>query len=82
MMQRITYRNAAGGLTVYEYPPQPYVDAATKCRRALGRSKVLIRAGARSWQAGHRGRRFQNATVESLIRSGHAVRLGDVVVRA
>jgi hypothetical protein len=79
MMVRVPYLTVGGQLRVYEYAPPKRDDALARCRRVLTWAKALHRVGLNRWQSGPQGQRFQNATIEQLIATGEAVRLGDVV---
>lgn len=82
-MIRHRYRTVSGEVRVYEYPPRPYVDAATQALHMLNRRGALIRVGKDTWRAGPRSKRtFYTSTLEALISRGVAVRDGDIIRRA
>lgn len=80
-MVEITYTSRrTGQTTVYVYAPPERDNAVKRCRRTLSREKSLHLFGKARWRSGGpRSLSFQNSTIKQLIRSGEAVRDGDVV---
>ena len=69
---QIHHTTKTGEVRVYEYPQSPYVDAATRLRRVLGRHS-LRPARKGYWRTGRCGRLYKHATVQDLLKRGIAV---------
>ena len=68
-----------GEVRVYDLDPQAYrPTAAESCLQAIRRAGKLTREGTR-WRAGPQGRRYQNTTVQQLVRAGRLLVDGNSV---